>query len=48
VTYKKIKELKQKYEKQLDEEKANCDKTKEKLEKLKQQALIKEYIERSY
>ena len=47
VTYKKIKELKQKYEKQLDEEKANWDKTKEKLETLKQQALIKEYIDRS-
>lgn len=44
VTYQKIAELKQKYENQLDEEKANLNKTKEKLERLKQQALIKEYI----
>ena len=45
VTYQKIKELKQKYEKQLDEEKVNLDKAKEKLERFKQQTLIKEYIE---
>lgn len=44
---KKLKKLKQKYENQLYEEKANLDKTKEKLEKLKQQILIKEYIEHS-
>lgn len=44
VTYEKIKELKQKYETKLDEEKVNLDKAKEKLERLKQQALIKEYI----
>lgn len=45
VTYEKIKELKQKYETKLDEENVNLDKEKEKLERLKQQALIKEYIE---
>lgn len=45
ATYQKIKELKQKYENQLDEEKVNLYKAKEKLERLKQKALIKEYIE---